>query len=289
MKKTPYSIKKCIAPTPGVRPLTGRGIEGAAWPTIHQIYYEERQVAHLEKDFIPYNNVANPRSTWCEYFVFRTEYLAGTCGHGLTGFVSWKFGQKTGIRGDAFRRWVAAHPGYDVYFVNPFPELAQRRFRNVWHHASFCHPEILTIAQSLFDKVGYRIDLESLRMDERVTAYCNYWAGTPGFWRRYMEFCEPLHDMIENGLTPTEEARILARADAESDCCYIPYIFERLFSTLLCIENGLRTLRMPLPKEEACKAKDVPWYRKIPREIYRPIKRMKERQSATTRGGSRAA
>lgn len=250
------------------------------WPTIHQIYYEECQISHLDEDFIPYQNLTNPRPEWCEYFVFRTEYLAGTCGHGLTGFVSWKFRQKTGLTGGDFCRWIANHPGYDVYFVNPFPNLIRKRFQSVWHQGSVCHPEILPIAQSLFDRVGYQLNLEAIEMDERVTAYCNYWVATPEFWRRYITFCEPLYDVIENGLTSDAKARILARADVKADCCYIPYIFERLFSTLLCIAPDIRSLRMPVPGNEDGKLKELPLYKKIVREIYRPYKRMKECRAA---------
>jgi hypothetical protein len=258
----------------------------AKWPAIHQIYYEENQVSHLDEDFIPYRNVANPRPEWCEYFVFRTEYLAGTCGHGLTGFLSWKFGQKTGLSGGKFCRWIATHPGYDVYFVNPFPNLVRKRFRNVWHQGSRCHPAILPIAQSLFDKVGYRFNLEAIAMDERVTAYCNYWVATPKFWRRYMEFCEPVHDVVENGLTSDEKACILARADSSSNCCYIPYIFERLFSTLLCIDPEIRSLRMPLPDNGDGKLTEPPLHMKIATEIYRPFKRMKERRAGKFKAAS---
>jgi hypothetical protein len=273
----------------------------AVWPSIHQIYFEENQVPYLDEDFIPYRNVANPRPEWCEYFVFRTEYLAGTCGHGLTGFVSWKFGQKTGLSGGDFCSWIAEHPGYDVYFVNPFPNLVRKRFRNVWHQGSICHPAILPIAQLLFDKVGYQVNLKAIEMDERVTAYCNYWAATPEFWRRYIEFCEPLYNVIESGLTSDEKARILARADAVSTCCYIPYIFERLFSTLLCIDPDIRSLRMPLPSNTSGKLAEPPLYKKIAREIYRPFKplskkiareiyrpfkRMKERRAGKFRAAS---
>lgn len=251
----------------------------ATRPAIHQIYYEDGQAAYLDRDFIPYRNVANPRPEWCEYFVFRTEYLAGTCSRGLTGFLSWKFGQKTGLSGKDFHSWIANYPGYDVYFVNPFPQFVRKRFRSVWHQGSICHRDLLPIAQLLFDKVGYRLNIEALAMDERVTAYCNYWVATPEFWRRYMEFCEPLYDVVENGLTPNQKDRILARADSVSKCCYIPYIFERLFSTLLCIDHDIRALRMPLPNNVDGKYMEPPLYIRIIREICRPYKRMKERRT----------
>jgi hypothetical protein len=234
------------------------------------------QADQLEPGFIPYSNVENPRPEWCEYLVFRKEYHAGTCDHGITGFMSWKFRQKTGLTGAAFRGWIAEHPGYDVYFVNPFPDLVQRRYPNVWRQGDRCHPGISRITQRLLKRVGHNVNLRGLRMDEKQTAYCNYWAGTPQFWRRYMEFCEPLYDLIENGLSCEEKAALLARADSVSECCYIPYIFERLFSTLLCIDPSIRALSMHMATKPR-----LSWGGWVKRELCRPYKRYIAKRNAS--------
>lgn len=259
----------------GPAPDTSAG-HGSQPPRIFQIFYLPAQADQLEPDFIPYANVENPRPEWCEYFVFRKEYHAGTCAGGITGFMSWKFRQKTGLSGTAFRGWIDEHPGYDVYFVNPFPNLVHRRLPNVWHHGDRFHPGISKITQKLFKKVGYKVNLRRLRMDEKQTAYCNYWAGTPQFWRRYMEFCEPLYDLIENGLTREERAVLLARADEVSNCCYLPYIFERLFSTLLCVDPSIRALSMnAVPKLR------LSWGAWAKRELCRPYKRYIAKRNAS--------
>ena len=89
-------------------------------PQIYQIFYKTEQRPHLEKDFIPYDNTANPRPEWCEYYVFREAYNKGLCSCGPTGFLSWKFHEKTGLNGQAFHKLIKENPGYDVYFINPF-------------------------------------------------------------------------------------------------------------------------------------------------------------------------
>lgn len=259
----------------------GTGLETSAGhssrsPRLFQIFYLPAQAEQLEPEFIPYSNVENPRPEWCEYHVFRKEYQAGTCDHGITGFVSWKFRQKTGMSGEAFCSSIEAHPGYDVYFVNPFPRLAKRWMPNVWRQGDQCHPRLSQITQSLLDKLGYKVNLRSLRMREQHIAYCNYWAGTPQFWQRYMQFCEPIYDLIENGLSHDERAVLLKRADVYSDSCYIPYIFERLFPTLLCIDDDIRALRMhPGAKRRRT------WGEWVGREVSRPYRRyMAKRQAA---------
>lgn len=236
---------------------------------LHQIYYQAPQLNHLDPAFIPYCNVANPRPEWCEYHVFRSAYHAGSCCQGITGFVSWKFSQKTGVTGAAFREWILANPGHDVYFINPFPQLVRKRRPNVWYQGDRYHPGISAIAQELFERLGYDIDLRALRMGEKEIAYCNYWAGTPAFWGRYMAFCEPFHDLIENGLDDENRAKLLRRADAQNDICYIPYLFERLFSTLLCLDESIRAVRMRTPKEAR-----LTWGHWIRRELSRPYRRL---------------
>ncbi|MEI7780480.1 MAG: hypothetical protein WCJ18_00970 [Planctomycetota bacterium] len=249
---------------------TGAGSESPA-PRIHQIYYDPPQRELLDPAFLPYSNVSNERPEWREYHIFRKEYLAGSCDQGITGFVSWKFGQKTGISGAQFRDWIERLPGYDVYFVNPFP-LPQ--FRNVWCHGDLCHPGITEISQMLFHRVGLRTDLASLRMDRRHTAYCNYWAATPQFWDRYMAFCEPLHDLIEHRLEPAVRARLMQRADAVTEAPYIPYIFERLFSTLICIDQRIRAIGMPLPEADRRPRRSV--MNTIFREVARPLRQLRQ-------------
>lgn len=242
---------------------------------LYQIFYRPCQAEQLDVNFIPYCNVENPRPEWCEYFVFRKEYYAGTCGVGITGFLSWKFRQKTGVSGEAFRNWINEHPGYDVYFVNPFPHLAQKRRPNVWYQGDRRHPGMSKIAQELLAKIGFKMILRALRMEERHIAYCNYWAGTPEFWRRYMNFCEPLYELIENGLSRQAKATLLMRADKVSDCCYIPYIFERLFSTLLCVDGSIRSLGM-----HTVSVPRLSWGGWMRRELYRPYKRYMAKRGA---------
>lgn len=207
---------------------------------IFQIFYQPLQQKELDPDFIPYPNLKNPRPDLCEYHIFRNEFFKGNCNSGLTGFVSWKFFEKTGLTGKEFQEWIATNPGYDVYFINPYP--MQKRTLNVWRQGNRRHPNISKIAQSLFSQCGRDVDLLSLSMAEEHVAFCNYWVGAPSFWKKYIDFCEPICEIVEDEISKDGLSCLLEQADKKSGLCYIPYILERLFSTMLTLDSSVRSL-----------------------------------------------
>jgi hypothetical protein len=228
---------------------------------IHQIYYDDAQWAALDPAFLPYDNRANPRPEWREYHVFRTEWLAGRCRAGdVTGFLSWKFGAKTGIAGRAFVEFVERHPGHDVYFVNPH-RVEPRPFTGIWQQAEVHHPGIIGLAQRIFDQVGVAVDLATLEQPREQVLFCNYWAGTRRFWDEYMAFCEPVHRQILSGLDAADRALAWSRADREIDAPYVPFIMERLFSTFLALRPDLRSRGLDL--ERYLRANRRPWWRRL--------------------------
>ena len=58
----------------------------------------------------PYDNTANENREFAEYYIFEEEYYAGRVrDDALTGYVSWKFSQKTKL-GSRFLEFVQANP-----------------------------------------------------------------------------------------------------------------------------------------------------------------------------------
>lgn len=207
---------------------------------IHQIYFADGQRRSLDPAFEPYDNRANPRREWREYHVFRTEWQAGRCHEGdVTGFLSWKFGLKTRVPGSVFADFIARHPDADVWFVNPC-RIEPRPFTNIWQQAEVHHPGILGLTQRIFDAVGVDIDLAGFEQPREQVLFCNYWAGTRRFWDAYIAFCEPIYRHIETGLDEADRRLIWSRADREIDAPYVPFIMERLFSTLLALRPEIR-------------------------------------------------
>lgn len=229
--------------------------------SIHQIFYADAQRAALDPAFLPYDNRTNPRPEWREYHVFRTEWLAGCCDEGgVTGYLSWKFGAKTGIAGRAFVEFIEHNPGYDLYFVNP-QRVEPRPFTNIWQQAEVHHPGIIGLAQRIFDRVGVAVDLATLEQPREQVLFCNYWAGTSRFWDEYMAFCEPVYRQIMEGLDAADRKLIWSRADREIDAAYVPFIMERLVSTFLAIRPGIRY--RGLDAEHGRRSSLRHWWRRI--------------------------
>ena len=233
---------------------------------IFQIFYHPSQADHLDNSFTPYDNTSNLQPEWCEYAIFRNEFFKGTCETGLTGFLSWKFKEKTGLVGSQLFEWIQANPDYDVYFINPFlKDLRRTRSKNIWEHGEKCHPGIISLTQGLLDEVGYEIDIKTLTMDPEKTLFCNYWIGSPVFWKQYIEFCEPLYQLIQNKLDHQQKRILLEKAD-QSGNCLIPYIIERLFSTLLSTHKDIRVKAW-----HTNNTKNLSLHQWMMREIKRPI------------------
>lgn len=227
---------------------------------VHQIFYDAAQRPGLDPAFIPYDNTANPRPEWREYHVFRTEWLAGGCREGdVTGFVSWKFAAKTGLDGSSFLDFIDRNPGHDVYFVNP-RRVEPRPFVNVWLQAEVHHPGILGLAQRILSAIGERIDLARLRQPGEQVLFCNYWAGSRRFWDSYMALAEAVHRHVLEGLDEADRRLAWSRADREIDAPYVPFIMERLFSTLLAIRPGVRYLAWTDDRRPVVRR---PWHRRL--------------------------
>lgn len=234
---------------------------------IHQIFYDDAHRPSLDPAFMPYDNRANACPEWREYHVFRTEWLGGRCRAGdVTGFVSWKFGAKTGLRGRTFARFIAGHPGYDVYFAHPY-RVEPQAFTSIWQQAEIHHPGILGLTQRILDAVGVNVNLATLEQPREQVLFCNYWAGTRRFWDTYMAFCEPVYRHICEGLDESDRRLAWSRADREINAPYVPFIMERLFSTLLALRPDIRSLGL-----DVARATRRPWYRRLVPRLIRHLR-----------------
>jgi hypothetical protein len=228
-----------IRPPPA--PLATAGSPGEASIRIWQNFYLDGQQAELDPDFVPHDGRRNARTEYREVALFLRLYHAGRHREAeYTGIVSPKFGSKTFLSGAAFKRFVAAHPGADVYFINPFPQNAYYSF-NVWTHAEYCHPGLTLLTQNLFDRAGIAFNVAQMGRNAPDTLlFSNFWVGNERFWDRFMDLNLRLLEALER-LPPADRKPYF-----EQDARYhdkvplLPFIFERLFSTLLLMEPAIR-------------------------------------------------
>ena len=181
------------------------------------------------------------------------------------GLVSPKFFDKVGISGRDFLNWIEANPGHDVYFINPFPQLAYCNF-NVWTQGERWHPGLANIANTLFATANYPIKVEKLPRNTNGTAlYSNYWVGTRAFWSSFMSFVRGL-DVAVTNLDDDERKAIFSLAPHYASATYFPFVFERLFSTFLLINEGIKSLPYPYERVEILSRCDAEIERLIIRE-----------------------
>ena len=200
---------------------------------IHQVYYHPSQAIHLPRKFIPYFNPPSGLTrTLHENAVFFKEYFSNAIlEDGYFGYLSWKFEKKTFISSEQFLAFIKGNPGYDVYFINPFPEMGEL-FRNVWQQGDYYHPGMSELAQFLLRRSGYDYDIHSMINDEATLLYANYWVGNKKFWDLYIPFLKSIYDQF-NSLPPKRQRAFLRNSGYHTGAGYLTFIFERMFSTYL--------------------------------------------------------
>jgi hypothetical protein len=226
---------------------------------IYQNYHAPELKKYLDPAFIPNDNTSNENPEFREYWLFLRMYERGKHKEAdYTGLLSWKFNEKTSIKGTKFIEFIENNPGYDVYFINPLPFLINAyAFQNVWHQGDFYHPGLLDFMQRVMNKLNYGIDLKSMRNDESTTLFCNYWVGNVRFWDGYIQFTKPIYDYLMANMDVEEKNFVSRIADRIIGISYVPFVFERLFSSLLVMQSSIRFLNYRYSDEDL---------NKIPRE-----------------------
>lgn len=210
---------------------------------IYQIYYDDSQLSSLEPEFIPFDNRRKEYPFNYEYAVFfelhkKNNWLESK----YCGALSWKFRSKTGNSGKDFIEAINSSPGYDVYLINPFPELII--YKSVWDQGDEFHPHIRELTKLLLLEVGHDPSMLETETAPQYLCYCNYWVGNKKFWDAYIEYLNPIWRYIlehDNSLTRA----LKVNADPLIQAPYLPFVFERLFSTFLSI-SSFKVLSLPV-------------------------------------------
>jgi hypothetical protein len=248
---------------------------------VYQVVHSDEHLGRTDPAFVPYDARRGADAHYREMALFVRLYHAGLHRAApYVGLVSPKFGRKTGKAGAQFLEFIAANPGHDVYFINPYPQHAYF-FWNVWTHAEACHPGLTRLAQDLFDAAGVDFELESMSRNAPATAaYCNYWAGNEKFWDRYMDVALKLLTALES-MPQTGRQRYLAiDPDYPDPVPLITFIFERLLSTLLVMDDGIRAMAWPCGHSELLvAAESSPEQFKIVCAFQRAVAQIDSRQS----------
>lgn len=254
----PIALKPTV---PRARRKSGGGTE-VALPhgpdqaiAIYQIYFKPEQRGSLDPQFIPLDNAGHP-DPLREFAVFeRLSQEEGTRLAPLWGALSWRFGSKTSLDGRALRAAIAEHPGFDLYYCNPYPEN-EALYINSWQQGLTAHPAFMELCTAVFEAAGLPVsELQGIRPSTAFSA-CNYFVGSPAFWRSYLPWVRRVIDQTRKKAPPSV-LRVLNSPLSDplslhANSSYWPFIIERLLPVFLATEGkALKTHKIALPGCEA--------------------------------------
>jgi hypothetical protein len=225
---------------------------------VFQNVYNDNVIPRLDPSFLPIDGRRNARTATREVGLFLRMFHTGLYQYAsLTGIVSPQFNEKTKITGPQFFEFVLRNPGYNVYFVNPFPQSAYYTY-NVWYHGDLAHGDsFMALAQTFFEAAGFDTSVMFEARDSHATlAYSSYWVGDAYFWENYMSLIVRLMRTLRE-LHPRLLHRLVSDASYDDwqtsevvKVSNLPFIFERSFSTYLHMNSQLKALAYPFTREE---------------------------------------
>lgn len=242
-----------LNPASKPKPITAHpNADGAV--RIYQIFYDDWHEQLLDPAFEPYDN-RGVRSELFEFDVF--EKLAKserTKGAEYWGALSWRFGEKTGLSGKDLHAAIAAKPGFDVYYCNPFP-ANEAVYHNGWVQGEPSHPSFMALCKAFFEAAELPVErLTSIQTSGSFSA-ANYLIGKPAFWSAFLLFVRKALGKAERSMPPKMRALLHSKIADQSSfhfgATYVPFIVERLLDTFLRTEGaGLKAFKIALPARE---------------------------------------
>ena len=222
---------------------------------IFQIYFESWHLELADPAFKPFKNVGVV-SEFYEFDVF--ERIAADRASNLEdvwGALSWRFGEKAGMTGKELKGQIAANPGNDIYFCNPYPQN-EALYHNMWVQGETTHPQFLEISRAVFEAAGLPIGDLDLLMPSQSFSAANYFVGTKRFWDLYIPFIRRVMGLAEHKLSPAMRDLLHSskadRMNAHGGATYVSFIVERLFPLFLkTAGRKLKAHKLLLPKREA--------------------------------------
>ena len=221
---------------------------------IFQIYNEPWQRDLLDANFSPLDNSKNT-SELMDFAVFeqlvKTDYVKDAQ---LWGALSWRFAELTGMGGADWVKSIQAHPGNDVYFCNPYPQI-EALYHNSWLQGETAHPQFFALSQAVFQVTGLPVDeLTSLSSSEQFSA-TNFLVATPKFWAAYLPWVRNVLSLANKKLPPkVRDLMHSPMADKQgihNGATYVPFIVERLFPVFMnTAGKSMKSYKIALPERE---------------------------------------
>jgi hypothetical protein len=213
---------------------------------LFQGYFDEASKQYLDPLAVPVDISFNLNHPLYEFNIFRSllDKKIMDPAAGPVGLISWKFETKTLVSVGEFCAFCdkAFAAGADVAFINPMI-AAEAVYKDVWEQAEHAgHKGMRTVVDALFSQ-QQRNQLGL--MPKSAFAFCNYFVGNARFWSDYMAFCDEILNRIEAFKETNPPVYELVYGSANyfrnSGADFRPFILERLFSSFLLLQPGIRS------------------------------------------------
>jgi hypothetical protein len=212
---------------------------------IYQAFYKQEQVPHLDPAFITYDNTINAQPHLREYPMWQKLLDKHKDSDAYWGLMSWLWFEKTRIPAQIFKDWMLENPGFDVYHIDPFPELPHQ-YANIWTQGEVWCPGMVDFCNRLFPKLGIETRVEDYIYAPFDFATCNYFVGNSKFWTNYMAFLDKCLKLCAEDPALNEYIYVKGKEYNGHFVPNFPFVTERLFSLHNILHRDITVKKYPL-------------------------------------------
>jgi hypothetical protein len=205
---------------------------------LYQIFYSEQTRRELDPGFIPLDNSENARPDWREYWPIRNFLLnQALIESDYYGFFAPTFAAKTRLDAARVRAFVLeAGPEPDAVVFSPMWDMSAF-FLNVFEQGTVMHPGLFSAASEFFQAIRPGVQLSDLFTTSRNTAFCNYIAAKPSFWRAWLQIGEELFAAAEKGSGDLAQRLKSPASHGEQHVQLKVFIMERIATFMFSTDN----------------------------------------------------
>src|SRR5215467_3192353 len=201
---------------------------------IYQIVYSEESKATCDPGFGQLDNLSNERPDWREYWPIRGYLGSHELDEGsYYGFLSPKFGQKTGLSSETVLQFIGRNEATrEVFLFSPFfDQLAF--FPNVFYQGDVAHAGLMKLSIDFLQGSGLDGDLAKMISCSRNSVFSNYIVARPSFWRKWFDVAEKLFRASEDPSHPLHARLNAAASYHHDDTQYKIFVLERIATYVL--------------------------------------------------------
>lgn len=211
---------------------------------LYQIQYDDHTKPSDESGFIGFDVRDNPeflKREMAHMTRFYDEIVSKGVDEDFYGLFSPKFNDKSGLLSCDILDFSEKNPDADLYIFNPFP-IHVYKYLNVWRQGEEHHPNIIKLANQMFDAADFDFDVASLHRNSiKNTVYCNYWVAKKTFFDVFIPFVKKMDKAI-NDMPDEMKSEYFSETNYLTHACFYPFIFERLISSFL-VKNPIFDVR----------------------------------------------